>query len=224
MSFRDLRRKILQSDAFQWMAAIPAAVYFQFVMWTGRYDRQPCPIPEPYILAMWHGRLIMLPMLRGRGKPLVALISGHRDGQIIAKVGAAFGIQMAVGSSSKGGMRAAREMLRLARAGHSLFVTPDGPRGPRMRINSDGVLDLARLTGLPILPVAVSLGRSKVLKSWDRLMLPGIFSKVAIRYGAPITVDVGTEQAELSERLSAALTAAQQDADRLAGIVPVEPA
>ena len=69
----------------------------------------------------------------GNGKPLIALISGHRDGQIISKVGAIFGIQTAVGSSSKGGMRAAREMMRLARDGHSLFVTPDGPRGPRMQ-------------------------------------------------------------------------------------------
>ncbi|RJF76042.1 lysophospholipid acyltransferase family protein [Rhodopseudomonas palustris] len=217
-------KRILRTDAFQWTAAIPAAVYFQFVMWTGRFDRATVPIPEPYILAMWHGRLIMLPMLRGAGKPLIALISGHRDGQIISKVGAVFGIQTAVGSSSKGGMRAAREMMRLARDGHSLFVTPDGPRGPRMRINNDGILDLARLTGLPILPVAVSLGRGKLLKSWDRLMLPGLFAKVAIRYGEPLIVDGQSDRAEITAQLTASLTAAQQEADRLVGREPVEPA
>ncbi len=217
-------KRILRTDAFQWTAAIPAAVYFQFVMWTGRFDRATVPIPEPYILAMWHGRLIMLPMLRGAGKPLIALISGHRDGQIISKVGAVFGIQTAVGSSSKGGMRAAREMMRLARDGHSLFVTPDGPRGPRMRINSDGILDLARLTGLPILPVAVSLGRGKLLKSWDRLMLPGLFAKVVIRYGEPLIIDGQSDRAEITAQLTASLTAAQQQADRLVGREPVEPA
>lgn len=217
-------KRILRSDAFQWTAVIPAAAYLQFVMWTGRFDRAPFPIPEPYILAMWHGRLNMLPMLRGSGKPLIALISGHRDGQIISKAGNVFGIQTAVGSSSKGGMRAAREMLRLARDGHSLFVTPDGPRGPRMHIGNDGILDLARLTGLPILPVAVSLQRGKLLQSWDRLMLPGLFSKIAIRFGEPIIVDASADRAEIRARLAASLTAAQQETDRLVGRVPVEPA
>ncbi|ABD05353.1 Protein of unknown function DUF374 [Rhodopseudomonas palustris HaA2] len=217
-------KRILRSDAFQWAAVIPAAAYLQLVMWTGRFDRAPFPIAEPYILAMWHGRLNMLPMLRNGGKPMIALISGHRDGQIISKAGAVYGIQTAVGSSSKGGMRAAREMLRLARDGHSLFVTPDGPRGPRMHINNDGILDLARLTGLPILPVAVSMQRGKLLRSWDRLLLPGLFSKIAIRFGEPIVVDADADRAELRARLSASLTAAQQETDRLVGRVPVEPA
>jgi len=217
-------KRILRTDAFQWTAAIPSAIYMQIVMWTGRFDRPPFPIAEPYILAMWHGRLIMLPMLRGEGKPLIALISGHRDGQIISKTGSMFGIQTAVGSSSKGGMRAAREMMRLARDGHSLFVTPDGPRGPRMHINSDGILDLARLTGLPVLPVGVSMQRGKLLKSWDRLLLPGLFSKIAIRFGEPLIVDASADRADIGARLSASLTAAQQEADRLVGRVPVEPA
>ena len=192
-------KRILTTDAFQSMLALPSAIYFQIVMWTARFDRSEFPIPEPYILAMWHGRLIMLPMLRNRGKPLIALISGHRDGKVISRIGAAFGIQTAVGSSSKGGMRAAREMMRLGKSGHSLFVTPDGPRGPRMQINSEGVLDLARLTGLPILPVSVSLSRNKLLKSWDRLMLPGLFSKVGLytyvdqRFGGGRVNDVTTE-------------------------------
>ncbi|MCG6207881.1 lysophospholipid acyltransferase family protein [Rhodopseudomonas sp. HC1] len=217
-------KRILRTDAFQWAATIPAATYMQFVLWTGRLDRAEVPVPEPYILAMWHGRLIMLPMLRGRGKPLIALISGHRDGQIISKAGAMFGIRTAVGSSSKGGMRAAREMMRLARDGHSLFVTPDGPRGPRMRINSDGILDLARLTGLPVLPVGVGMQRGKLLRSWDRLLLPGLFSKIAIRYGEPLIVDGQADRAEIGARLAASLTAVQQEADRLVGREPVEPA
>jgi hypothetical protein len=93
-----------------------------------------------------------------------------------------------------------------------------------MRIGNDGILDLARLTGLPILPVAVSLQRGKLLQSWDRLMLPGLFSKVAIRFGEPISVDASVDRAEIRARLSASLTAVQQETDRLVGRVPVEPA
>ncbi|UYO44517.1 lysophospholipid acyltransferase family protein [Rhodopseudomonas palustris] len=217
-------KRITRSDTVLSLGVNFSKIYFKFVMWTGRYDRQAAPIPEPYILAMWHGRLIMAPMLQTKSKPLVALISGHRDGKIISRVGAAFGIQTAVGSSSRGGMRAAREMMRLGKSGHSLFVTPDGPRGPRMRINSEGVLDMARLTGLPILPVSVSLSRHKLLRSWDRLMLPGLFAKVAIRFGEPITVEAGSPTAEIAERLQAALTAAQNETDRIVGLQPVEAA
>ena len=213
-----------RTDAALSLGVFLSTIYYHFVLWTGRYDRQAAPIAEPYILAMWHGRLIMAPMLQPKSKPLVALISGHRDGKVISRVGAAFGIQTAVGSSSRGGMRAVREMMRLGRSGHSLFVTPDGPRGPRMRINSDGILDLARLTGLPILPVSVSMSRHKLLKSWDRLMLPGLFARIAIRFGEPIVVAAGSDVAETSEQLRLALTAVQQQVDRLVGIEPVEAA
>lgn len=223
MDTRELFRRVARSDAFQSIISGPLALYFQIVTWTGRIDRPAPPIAGPYILAMWHGRLVMLPMMRNGKKPLIALISGHRDGRIISKIGAIFNIQTVTGSSSRGGMRAVRELLRFARDGHSLFVTPDGPRGPRMHVN-EGVLDIARLTGLPILPATVSLQRAIVFRSWDRLFLPLPFSKVVIRWGEPIAVDPDTDRAETSARLCTALTALQREADMLAGRVPIEPA
>ncbi|NVN88421.1 MAG: lysophospholipid acyltransferase family protein [Rhodopseudomonas sp.] len=215
-------KSVLRSDAFQKIASIPLALYFQIVTWTARIERPQPPIPGPFIMAMWHGRLIMLPMLRVAEKPLVALISGHRDGRIVSKVAAIFGIETVTGSSSRGGMRAVRELMRFASAGHCLFVTPDGPRGPRMHIN-DGILDLARLTGLPILPVSVSAHRAVVFNSWDRLVLPLPFSKVVIRWGEPIEIGADDDRAAASARLGAALSAVQRDTDLLTGRVPVEP-
>lgn len=216
-------KRITQSDGFQTTISLPLALYFQIVTWTGRIDRPPPPIPGPFLMAMWHGRLVMLPMLRVGDKPLIALISGHRDGRIISKVGAIFGIQTVTGSSSRGGMRAVRELMRFARDGHCLFVTPDGPRGPRMHVN-DGILDIARLTGLPIVPVTVAPQRAMVFKSWDRLFMPKPFSRVVIRWGEPIVVDPAEDRGAISERLGAALTAVQREADTLAGRVPIEPA
>ena len=215
-------KRILRSNAFQTFISYPLAGYFQFVTWTGKIDRPAPPVPGPFIMAMWHGRLIMLPMLRVGAKPLVALISGHRDGRIISKVGAHFGIMTVTGSSSKGGMRAVRELMRFGRDGHCLFVTPDGPRGPRMHVN-EGVLDIARLTGLPIVPVTVGPQRAVVFKSWDRLFLPLPFSKVVIRWGAPITVDADTDRAAAAAELEASLSAVQRDAELLAGREPIEP-
>lgn len=215
-------KSLLRSDLFQTVASVPLATYFRIVTWTGRIDRPQPPIPGPYIVAMWHGRLIMLPMLCVEQKPLVALISAHRDGRIISKVGARFGIETVTGSSSRGGMRAVRELMRYASAGHCLFVTPDGPRGPRMQVN-DGVLDLARLTGLPILPVSVSAQRAVVFNSWDRLVLPLPFSKIVIRWGAPIVVGPDDDRAAASAGLGAALSAVQRETELLCGRVPIEP-
>ena len=57
-------KRILRSNAFQTFISYPLAGYFQFVTWTGKIDRPEPPVPGPFIMAMWHGRLIMLPMLR----------------------------------------------------------------------------------------------------------------------------------------------------------------
>jgi hypothetical protein len=216
-------KRILRSDAFQTVVSYPLAGYFQLVMWTSRIDRPPPPIPGPFIMAMWHGRLISLPMLRVVDKPLVALISGHRDGRIISKIGGIFGILTVTGSSSKGGMRAVRELMRFARDGHCLFVTPDGPRGPRMHVN-EGILDLARLTGLPIVPVTISPQRALIFKgSWDRMFLPLPFSKIVIRWGAPISVEAETDRVEVSAELGAAMSAVQREAELLSGRTPIKP-
>ncbi len=222
MDKRELARRITRSDRFQSIISYPLALYFQIVTWTARIDRPPPP-PGPYILAMWHGRLVMLPMMRNGKKPLIALISGHRDGRIISKIGAIFNIQTVTGSSSKGGMRAVRELQRFASDGHSLFVTPDGPRGPRMHVNN-GILELARLTRLPILPATISPQRSIVFSSWDRLFLPLPFSRIVIRWGEPIVVSADADRGALGEHLGDALTALQTEADTLAGRVPIEPA
>lgn len=215
-------KRVLRTNTVQWIISIPIAIYFHLVNRTNHVDKPPFPIPEPYILAMWHGRLVMLPMFRNGKKPLIALISGHRDGQIISKVASLFGIQTVVGSTSKGGMRAVRELMRFARDGHSLFVTPDGPRGPRMR-SSDGILDLARLTGLPILPATMSAGRGTIFNNWDRFLVPWFFSKVVIRWGEPIYMRADDDKAEVAAKLDAALIAVQNEADTLAGRPLIEP-
>lgn len=215
-------KRVLRTHTVQWIISIPIAIYFHLVNRTNRVDRPPFPISEPYILAMWHGRLVMLPMFRNGKKPLIALISGHRDGQIISKVASLFGIQTVTGSTSKGGMRAVRELMRFARDGHSLFVTPDGPRGPRMH-SSDGILDLARLTGLPILPATMSAKRGMILNSWDRFLVPWFFSKVVIRWGEPIYMTADDDKSEVAARLNAALNSVQNEADSLAERALIEP-
>lgn len=105
-----------------------------------------------YILAFWHQHLLLMLHARYR-KPISALVSQSKDGEIIARVFDHYGVASARGSSTRGGHSAMRDMIRLARAGENLAITPDGPRGPA-RIAKDGVIVAAQATGLPILPVA----------------------------------------------------------------------
>jgi hypothetical protein len=111
------------------------------------------------ILAFWHSRQLMMP-LTYRGKEVHVLISQHRDGELIARIVARFGIQSVRGSTTRGGVQALRQLIRLGRSGVDLAVTPDGPRGPRQVVQI-GVVQLAQATGLPIVPVTFSCSKKK---------------------------------------------------------------
>ena len=105
-----------------------------------------------YILTFWHAHLLLM-LHAGYRKPIAALVSQSKDGEIIARVFDRYGVESARGSSTRGGAAGLRDMVRRAREGWNLAVTPDGPRGPA-RIAKDGVVVVAQLTGLPIMPVA----------------------------------------------------------------------
>ena len=109
------------------------------------------------VIAFWHSRQLMMPLCYG-GSRLYVLISEHRDGELIHRIVRRFGFDTIRGSTTRGGARALRQMARLGRAGGDLAVTPDGPRGPRC-IAQPGVVELAKLTGLPIIPLTFAASK-----------------------------------------------------------------
>ncbi|MBT3330410.1 MAG: lysophospholipid acyltransferase family protein [Rhodospirillaceae bacterium] len=178
------------------------------------------------IAITWHGRLMMIPKAWPGPSPLHLLISRHGDGEMVARIMARFGMRMVRGSTQrqdrdrdKGGAVALRQMLTLLKAGHSVGVTPDGPRGPA-RYLSSGVITLARLSGAPVVPVIISTRWHHSFSSWDRFRLALPCSRGAIIYGAPVILDrkMNPAQEEAARRsLEAALDAAMERADRLLG-------
>jgi lysophospholipid acyltransferase (LPLAT)-like uncharacterized protein len=114
---------------------------------------------ESIIFSFWHGRLLMLPFIKPEG-PVTIMVSRHRDGELISRLLKQFGIGSARGSTSRGGMAALKEIIRLARQGHSIGFTPDGPRGPRY-VAQMGVIQAASATGLPIYPITYSALKKK---------------------------------------------------------------
>jgi lysophospholipid acyltransferase (LPLAT)-like uncharacterized protein len=86
------------------------------------------------------------------------------------------------------GRALALRMARTAESGASLIVTPDGPFGP-YRIAKPGALILARASGLPVQPWAMSLRPAIRLRGrWDRQLLPIPFCRIAMVEGKRMAV------------------------------------
>ena len=137
------------------------------------------------ILAFWHAQQLMVPAgYRGTGANV--LISQHQDGEIISRIIARFGHRAVRGSSTRGGALALRELIRLGRSGADLVVTPDGPKGPR-QVAKLGVVQLAKATGLPIVPLAFSSSKKNSLRagidSWSRIPGPEVSISGALPFG-----------------------------------------
>jgi lysophospholipid acyltransferase (LPLAT)-like uncharacterized protein len=148
------------------------------------------------VYACWHGNLWHgIHALRDEG--VHALVSSHRDGEIIARVMSRMGYELVRGSSTRGGARALRDMARIARDGEGdLVVTIDGPRGPARQVK-DGILFAASRSGLPIVPMGVWVDRAWRANSWDRLVIGKPLARVAVDFGEEIHVPPDVERENL---------------------------
>jgi Kdo2-lipid IVA 3' secondary acyltransferase len=107
------------------------------------------------------------------------------------------------GSSSRRGPQALLELTSQAKCGHDVAITPDGPRGPRYVVQ-DGVISLAQVTGLSIVPVTWNTNRKFCMKSWDRFQIPLPFARCEMVLNRPIVVPRSASEAE-REKLRAEL-------------------
>ncbi|HXH64423.1 MAG TPA: lysophospholipid acyltransferase family protein [Mariprofundaceae bacterium] len=168
------------------------------------------PGAAPYILSFWHARILMMPYAY-KGWNGSMLISEHKDGAYIADAVQLMGIESSRGSTSKGGARALLEMIRLARKGRALGITPDGPKGPR-EVVQPGTVQLAKKSGLPLRAVCYATKRHRRAHSWDRFYLPLPFTRGVFVIGEPVYADSG-DDAENLRRFQQAMDEVQARAD-----------
>jgi lysophospholipid acyltransferase (LPLAT)-like uncharacterized protein len=195
----------------------------------GREHVAPHIAGEPVIIAFWHERQAMMPMLwviarregarregarREGARPRAhTLSSRHRDGRLISGAMRWFHLDVVYGSSSRGGAAGLRALAALLAAGDHVAITPDGPRGP-WREAAPGVAQLAGLAGVRVLPCAAQSSRRAVLKTWDRFIVPLPFARGVIV--CEPTIAVGRDGwKEALPAIAAAMTAAAETADRL---------
>ncbi|MBI5103166.1 MAG: lysophospholipid acyltransferase family protein [Nitrospirae bacterium] len=139
---------------------------------------------EGVIFVFWHSMMIPAVFVY-RGDGIHVLVSRHGDGELIGRVVKPYRCHTVRGSSSRGGMEALKELVRLARKNRDIAITPDGPRGPAEQVKP-GVAQLAKLTGRPVIPGAYSASWIKRLKTWDRFRIPMPFSRLVYVIGEPL--------------------------------------
>ncbi len=180
-----------------------------------------------YIYAFWHENILVPAYHYGR-RDIHVLISEHADGQLIAEACRHLGFRVVRGSATRGGARAVRQMIRRSRSAH-LALTPDGPRGPRRQVQL-GVVYLAAMTGLPIVPFGIAFESAWRTNSWDRFALPRPWSAAVCVTADPIHVPENLRKDRLEEyrvRVQQAMDEASAAAERIvngasSGKKPVE--
>jgi len=174
---------------------------------------------QRYIYAFFH-EVTLFPAYYWNWPEMHILISEHRDGELITQVVKRLGFSVVRGSTTRGGVRALREMSLRIDQGH-LCVTPDGPRGPRRSVHQ-GVAYLASRTGLPIVGAGMAFKKPWRAKSWDRFCVPRPFTPAACVVPAAVTVPTDADRdtieacrVEVEQRMQAAMLEAEAWVDEL---------
>lgn len=148
---------------------------------------------EPVVLAFWHNRAVLgaiflIDALLRRGYRMVLVSSLSRDGELSARFSKVYGVDSIRGSSSRGGRAVLSGCYRaVVKERTAPIISPDGPRGPAYELKV-GTIAIAQIAGVPVLPLGFAVKRSWALGSWDRLMIPRPFSRVAVAVGEPLAV------------------------------------
>jgi lysophospholipid acyltransferase (LPLAT)-like uncharacterized protein len=166
----------------------------------------------PVIFAFWHGQLLPL-LYAHRGQNIAAMISEHRDGELIAQIAHRLGVHTVRGSTSRGAARALIGACRAVEQGEDLAITVDGPRGPARSV-APGTMVVSQRTGAPVLPIAADASSAWRLRSWDRFMIPKPFARVIVAYDPTFAIAAATARDAIgeSETVRAAIERAEQTA------------
>jgi lysophospholipid acyltransferase (LPLAT)-like uncharacterized protein len=122
-----------------------------------------------------------------RGFKACFLVSGSVDGEVPERIARAWGAEVIRGSANQSGALALRDMQRRMKSGFSIVTTADGPRGPKYEFKMGAIL-MARIAGVPVVPIACAADRAWYLNRWDDFMVPKPFARIVLAIGAPYSI------------------------------------
>ena len=180
--------------------AVPVAVTLVRLVWaTFRFEvhgdekvRELLAAQEPVVFAFWHEGILIITrymaQLQKNGFNVTFLISPSVDGEFGVQMLARFGSTAVRGSARRSGATALRGLYRAIRRDKaSPGVTLDGSKGPR-RYCKPGAIMVARMAGVPLVPIACAASRGWRARSWDQHLIPKPASTAVIVFGEPYVV------------------------------------
>ena len=188
-----INKKIKKNFFIQLFLALLATLYIFFVRITSTItikDEKEVKnfwnSKRPFILAFWHNQLMMTRFVWPYNKKLNILASGHSDGRFGALIANLQGLKN-IKTSSNSKNISLRPIFKLLKSNQYIAITPDGPRGPK-EIVSEGIIKIAKSSGIPIIPVGFWSSRNYTLKSWDSFLVTLPFSKCSFVWGKEIRI------------------------------------
>ena len=210
-------KRLVRSARFRVFAGTVLAAWFRLVRRSCRVIVEPAghfeklATPRPLIITTWHGEHFMLPFAKPNDSwPIKAMISRSRDGEMNVIVCEKLGIGAIRASAGKSGDEVRRRggvagfvaALRELQHGSAVMLTADLPKGPA-KVAGDGIVQLAKHSGIPILPLAtVTTNRKRMVRSWDRAAFNLPFGRYVVVFGEQIEVprDADAEVIETCRR------------------------
>jgi len=199
----------MKSDLAISMVSGFAAGYSRLVGKTSHWDIRGAELVrdkfrkgENLIFAFWHNRFTMMPFIYEdyfHMNQIAVIVSQSQDGELVGRFIQRFKFKAIRGSSSRGGKQAMLNLMRTVRNGWNVALTPDGPRGPRYQVQ-DGIITLASVTGVPIMPVSYSSSLRFIFRaSWDHFRLPLPGSRMKLVFGEPLPIGKHLKDQERSD-------------------------
>jgi lysophospholipid acyltransferase (LPLAT)-like uncharacterized protein len=227
-AWRAVRQPLVKSRLFKRVLATTLTLAFRFVARSNRIDFDAAALHAKYsptIIALWHGQHLLVPFYYPRGKRLLNMVSRSADAEMNALVLEKLGFEAVRGSGGrdhsrhldKGGAQALIVLKRALDAGANVAMIADIPHGTPREAGL-GIITLAKLSGRPILPLALASSRRKVIeKSWDKTTINLPFGRASLVTGALVSVPADADPQIMEEKrreLTASLNAATAEAYR----------
>ena len=198
-----IRKKLLKHFIVQQLLAFIAFIYIVFVKITSNIKYENIDSPKkywqgkkPFILAFWHGQLMTFSYTWKINKKLNILASSHSDGRFGASIARYFKVNNIPISSDSNNL-SLRPIFKILNSNNYIAITPDGPRGPKEKV-SEGIIKIAKISKVPIIPVGFGSSKNFCLKSWDSFLITLPFSKCRIVWGDSITIPENLEDQEIA--------------------------
>lgn len=203
------RRRLTRGRLFVYRIAVwITAAYLELIWRTSRIqviggDRLEQLLREygAVVPVFWHQHLLVCARFLV-DKNIVGLkpgfmISPSVDGEAPSMLARLYGAHVVRGSGSYTGVRAVRGVHQaIVKELISPAITPDGPRGPRFKMKP-GAIFTAQISRKPVVPIAYAARPARLLKTWDKFVVPFPFAKIRIAIGEPFTPERRLDEAQM---------------------------